>query len=117
MIPDPQSPHAWMADANCRGLNPGLFYPQRGDNAAMAAAKAVCAGCLVRDECAAAGLTERWGVWGGLSEQERRTLRSGRARRLISEHGTRRRYLNGCPCRFCADANAVYQRAHRVAAP
>lgn len=71
----------WLADALCRGTGPDPFYPPRGDDAAVDAAKAVCAGCPVRTECLehAIATNEHLGVWGGASANERRKI--GRARR------------------------------------
>lgn len=72
--PDP----SWRERANCRGIDPELFFPGKGDNVTVRAAKAVCAGCEVRDECLAyAQEFERRspGVWAGLSDRERRALR------------------------------------------
>ena len=73
----------WYGQANCRGIDTELFFPERGVPAAQA--KAVCAGCVVRDACLEYALQnhERFGIWGGLSERERRRVRrawlSGRA--------------------------------------
>lgn len=72
-------PEGWQDQAACTGMGNDLFFPERGDpNADTAAAKAVCAGCPVRQECADYALTNRltFGIWGGLSERERRRLRS-----------------------------------------
>jgi WhiB family redox-sensing transcriptional regulator len=68
----------WMLRANCRGLNPDQFHPERG--ASNGAAKAVCAGCTVRQDCLDYALDngEKHGVWGGLSERERRRIRGRR---------------------------------------
>lgn len=60
---------AWHARARCRGYGPGAFFS--GDTGA---ARATCQGCPVRAECREAGEAEP-GVWGGLSERERRRLR------------------------------------------
>lgn len=70
----------WRAEANCRGVDPELFYPERG--ASVREAKAVCQGCLVRVECLEYAITkgEKFGIWGGMSERERRRIR--RLRRL-----------------------------------
>ena len=70
----------WADRANCAGCDPDLFFPDRG--ASLAEAKAVCAGCVVRDECLEYALAagERFGVWGGLSERERRRIRVERQR-------------------------------------
>jgi WhiB family redox-sensing transcriptional regulator len=66
---------AWRQRANCVGIDPDLFFPGRGSTTRDA--KEVCRGCVVRDECLAYAMTarERFGIWGGLSERERRRLR------------------------------------------
>lgn len=68
---------SWSERANCRGCDPDLFFPARGDNHTLAAAKNVCASCEVRPECLDYAMVnvERHGVWGGLSEGQRRGLR------------------------------------------
>jgi WhiB family redox-sensing transcriptional regulator len=55
-----------------------LFFPERG--ASTREAKAVCAGCPVRVECLdyALGNSIKYGIWGGLSEHQRRERRTGR---------------------------------------
>jgi WhiB family redox-sensing transcriptional regulator len=70
---------SWMLEANCLGCDPDLFFPARGESCADA--KAVCRGCRVRVECLeyALALGEKHGIWGGLSEWERRRLRRRRA--------------------------------------
>lgn len=73
----------WKAEGNCLGVDPELMYPTRHDGSdKIAAAKAVCSGCQVREECLEHALAtgEKFGIWGGLTERERRTLR--RERRL-----------------------------------
>ncbi|WP_436793325.1 WhiB family transcriptional regulator [Actinospongicola halichondriae] len=74
---------AFMDLGSCRGVDPDIFFPDRGDS--LAPAKAVCAECIVRDECLEYALAngERFGVWGGTSERERRRIR--RARRIAAE--------------------------------
>jgi WhiB family redox-sensing transcriptional regulator len=69
----------WQENANCMGVDPDLFFPERG--ASTREAKAVCAGCEVRVECLEYALAngEKFGIWGGLSERERRRLRRQRA--------------------------------------
>ncbi len=66
----------WMQRASCRGADPALFFPERGANTA-GKAKAICAGCGVREECLEYALadSESAGVWAGLAERERRRLR------------------------------------------
>lgn len=67
-----------MLDSSCRGVNPDLFYPERGESTKEA--KAVCAGCPVRIDCLeyAIAHNERFGIWGGKSERERRAIRKQR---------------------------------------
>lgn len=71
---------SWRLLANCRGVNPEVFFPQKSTGNARAA-KAVCAGCEVTAECLAAGMKEKLGVWGGTTERERRKM--ARERRLV----------------------------------
>ena len=69
----------WQDQANCLGVDPDLFFPERG--ASTREAKEVCRGCVVRGECLEYALAngEKFGIWGGLSERERRRLRRQRA--------------------------------------
>ena len=69
---------AFMDLGSCRGMDPDVFFPDRGES--LSPAKAVCAECIVRDECLEYALDngERFGVWGGTSERERRRLRRAR---------------------------------------
>lgn len=64
----------WAGDALCAQTDPESFFPERGES--TRAAKRVCAGCLVAAECLDYALTHRirFGVWGGLSERERRKI-------------------------------------------
>jgi WhiB family redox-sensing transcriptional regulator len=64
---------AWHRDAACADHPQELFFPSRGETSAPA--RLICAGCLVRSECIEAGRSERFGIWGGMSERERRKLR------------------------------------------
>jgi WhiB family transcriptional regulator, redox-sensing transcriptional regulator len=69
----------WQARANCMGVDPDLFFPERG--ASTREAKEVCRGCVVREDCLEYALDngEKFGIWGGMSERERRRLRRIRA--------------------------------------
>ena len=69
-------PPAWHQHAACRGMG-DLFFPNVGESNRSREARAVCAGCPVRTECAAAGLWEADGVWGGMTETARRHARRG----------------------------------------
>jgi WhiB family redox-sensing transcriptional regulator len=64
----------WRQRAACRGLDPEIFYPASDEEAEEA--KAICASCPVRQLCLehALAFRERDGVWGGLTERERRRV-------------------------------------------
>lgn len=68
-------PLAWQQRALCAQTDPEAFFPEKGGSTREA--KAVCAQCDVRSECLEYALEhdERFGIWGGLSERERRRLR------------------------------------------
>jgi WhiB family transcriptional regulator, redox-sensing transcriptional regulator len=70
----------WRIDAACRDQDPTRFFPIGTTGAAVEAieaAKAVCAGCPVAQECLIFAVTtnQEYGVWGGLDEEERRGVR------------------------------------------
>ena len=70
----------WWSLAACQSADPDLFFPISGSGPALgqvARAKAVCAACRVRGDCLryALGAGPLQGVWGGLTEEERRLLR------------------------------------------
>lgn len=68
-------PLAWQMRALCSQTDPEAFFPEKGGSTREA--KTVCAECEVRAECLEYALAndERFGIWGGLSERERRRLR------------------------------------------
>ena len=63
----------WTEKASCRNGDPDALFVQ---GAAQHQAKVVCQGCIVRTECLADALDNRieFGVWGGMTERERRAL-------------------------------------------
>jgi len=70
---------SWKRNANCLGVDPDLFFPERG--ASTREAKRVCSACVVQTECLEYALAngEKFGIWGGKSERERRKVRKERA--------------------------------------
>jgi WhiB family transcriptional regulator, redox-sensing transcriptional regulator len=75
----------WVQQARCRDEDPELFFPIGSTGPAavqVEAAKAVCLSCPVRLDCLewALATAQDAGVWGGLSEEERRALRRARRR-------------------------------------
>jgi WhiB family redox-sensing transcriptional regulator len=75
---------SWQDYANCRGADADLFFPERG--ASTRRAKSICTACEVRDECLDFALQfgEKFGIWGGMSERERRRVRRERIVRKAS---------------------------------
>ena len=68
-------PLAWQQHARGAQTDPEAFFPEKGGSTREA--KAVCQSCEVREECLEYALAndERFGIWGGLSERERRRIR------------------------------------------
>ena len=77
----PAGDETWRLDALCAETDPEAFFPEKGGSTREA--KRVCSGCEVRAECLESALAndERFGIWGGLSERERRRIRL--ARRVV----------------------------------
>ena len=78
----------WRLEALCARVDPELFFPEKGES--PKGAKVVCEHCPVRAECLRWAVSNniRWGVWGGLTTQQRqhlvRVARSRRAERLAA---------------------------------
>lgn len=71
---DGLTPDQWRDRAACSGRSDINWFPERGED--QAAAKAVCAGCPVKDPCLEDALTHGGpGIWGMTSERERRFMR------------------------------------------
>ena len=120
----------WTARAACKGTDPDELFVQ---GAAQNRAKLICRGCPVRTECLADALDNRieFGVWGGMTERERRALlrrRPGRhvlarsagerAQSLRAHRGRRaRRQLSSRPPRRAAARSAARSRADRISLP
>lgn len=69
------NPLAWQTDALCAQTDPESFFPEKGGSTRDA--KRICESCEVSAQCLEYALAndERFGIWGGLSERERRRLR------------------------------------------
>lgn len=76
-MPDPDVliDDSFFSMGACLGLDPDLFFPARGEDTSEA--KAVCRECAVQGECLEWSIAhgEKFGIWGGASERERRKLR------------------------------------------
>ena len=70
--------NSWKKKGRCVGVDQDLFFPERGASTRLA--KAVCRRCDVQEECLeyAVNNGEKFGIWGGLSERERRAIRKKR---------------------------------------
>jgi len=87
----------WAGQALCAQTDPEVFFPEKGGSTREA--KKVCAQCFVQAECLDWALTtnERFGIWGGLSERERRAL----------THSDRTMSARTVPCAECPDLFAT----------
>lgn len=72
---DDDNPLAWQSDSLCAQTDPEAFFPEKGGSTRDA--KRICGSCEVRAQCLEYALEndERFGIWGGLSERERRKLK------------------------------------------
>jgi len=83
LVPDPidaaseSDEDQWQERALCAQTDPEAFFPEKGGSTREA--KRICLGCEVKDACLDYALAhdERFGIWGGLSERERRRLKRG----------------------------------------
>ncbi|TFD05805.1 WhiB family transcriptional regulator [Cryobacterium sandaracinum] len=66
---------SWQSDSLCAQTDPEAFFPEKGGSTRDA--KKICSSCEVKTQCLQYALAndERFGIWGGLSERERRKLR------------------------------------------
>ncbi|WP_352247618.1 WhiB family transcriptional regulator [Amycolatopsis nalaikhensis] len=104
----------WHRRARCRQY-PGLnwYSIEPGE---VAACRRICASCSVRAPCLAEAFTERdpWGVWGGLTPDEREQLAGPDHVRILPAHGTNPRYAkHRCRCTLCRAAHTAYERNRR----
>ena len=79
----------WRHEASCRDVDPELFFPIGTSGPALAqiaAAKAICETCAVREPCLSWALetAQDAGVWGGMTEEERRALRRTRSSQRVA---------------------------------
>lgn len=113
-----QRPADWTIDAACVAHPPEWWDDEYPDNTAMA--RRVCAECPVRRLCLEAGITDPYGVIGGLTGTERRLMlgiTDQQAQR--PPHGERSRYIgssrwSGCRCDACRHSHSEYERDARA---
>lgn len=103
----------WLALRACADMPVAVFFPE--DSHGVTRAKAICATCPVRVDCLQSAMDndERFGIWGGTSERQRRFMRyqrrNGVALGSTVEHGVYR-YNTGCRCNVCRLAKAASKR-------
>jgi WhiB family redox-sensing transcriptional regulator len=75
LLRDEDAEQRWQDKALCAQTDPETFFPEKGGSTREA--KQVCTACPVSAECLQYALDheERFGIWGGLSERERRRLK------------------------------------------
>jgi WhiB family redox-sensing transcriptional regulator len=73
--PEDETLLSWQDKALCAQTDPEAFFPEKGGSTREA--KRICVSCEVKQECLEYALMqdERFGIWGGLSERERRRLK------------------------------------------
>ena len=100
----------WMESALCRNKNSNIWFPPFETTTPelhYAVARIVCNVCPVWEECLSIGRKEVYGMWGGLTPQERTPLQKESRTTHLAEHGTVVRYRQGCSCIECDDANIM----------
>lgn len=115
--PTPITNPEWMDSAACASVDPELWFPERGSNPRRA--KRICADCPVRAQCLAFAVEHHidYGIWGGLTEHERRPYLRARERQYadLKPCGTaaayRRHMRRGEPaCGPCLEAERLKSR-------
>lgn len=106
-----------MRRARCRSFPELDWHSEDADT--TRACIAICRTCTVRARCAltAIGNQDPWGIWGGLTPDERDALAEAIGvveSRVLPDHGTDSRYANhGCRCSRCRAAHSAYERRRR----
>lgn len=92
---------SWRQHALCKGKNLDLWYPpleSTNHNDFYAIGKLVCYRCPVWKECLQSASNETWGMWGGLTPQERKGT-------VKTQHGSLEMFRLGCSCTECIDVS------------
>lgn len=99
----------WYGKAKCKGKHMDIWYPPMDANNPSqyySVGKAICDRCPVWDMCLEQGMKEVWGMWGGLTPQERKAIDDPKSPHL-RDHGTIQRFRQGCSCDVCMDVAYV----------
>jgi WhiB family redox-sensing transcriptional regulator len=98
----------WMSESLCRKKHGDIWFPPFETTTPeinYAIAKKVCNVCPVWTDCLSFGKKEIYGVWGGLTPQERLPMQKDSKQQFLAEHGTVTRYRQGCVCETCSTAH------------
>jgi hypothetical protein len=98
----------WVAEGICSQVDGDSFFPEKGGSAN--AAKKVCQECPVAVQCLQYALDhdERWGIWGGHSEPERRRLKRGLpVKPVIQSYRKPNGHGYACKCVVCRPRSAA----------
>ena len=98
----------WMTEAVCRKRHIDLWFPPLDAEVPehyYAISREVCRQCPVWSKCLDLGTNEKWGMWGGLTPQERTALTDSPKVSALKPHGSWVRYRQGCRCNECVDAH------------
>lgn len=106
----PQYEEDWREQALCKDCHVDLWYPPLDTDIPenyYTISRAVCRQCPVWKQCLDDGVDEKWGLWGGLTPQERTALTVDHPKASVMRpHGTWTRYRQGCRCTECVEAEA-----------
>jgi len=74
--PIPAEDVAWKTEGLCQEVDPDLFFPEIGARTTAADAKSICVACHVRLKCLEFALSHgEQGIWGGMTERQRKAIR------------------------------------------
>ncbi len=75
----------WYGQAACRGTDVEVFFVEAGNHRFPDWSQALrfCRNCPVREECLEAGINEEYGIWGGVTANQRKELRRQRRRQAL----------------------------------
>jgi len=112
---------AWMERANCIGIDPEAFFPDRGGRIPTTVRQA-CATCPVQAECLEYAIAEDLlGYWGGLSERQRRRILKPKRRTDVCVNGhpwtEETLYVGSNGRRRCRKCRAAATKAYRERQP
>lgn len=101
--------HLWMEEALCKRIDNSFWYPPVDSptpEAYYSIGRELCHRCPVWEECLETGKNEVWGMWGGLTPNERAVRFSSFSKpSAVRPHGSWMRYRQGCACSDCVDAH------------